>query len=309
MKKVSGLRSIFILMLLISLLTAGFTPLRTVATPEPKAPSGIITDATPTYKWSPVSGATSYQYRVERGSVIVIDKTVTAAACGAVNCSHTPTTVLDNAAHKWSVRAKAGTTWSDWSAYKYFTVTPPPTSFNSQFNGKSIGWAKLGAITWAVSPSCLFTAGTEDDYANVYHSTSIGYKNFEYEIRTKCTTTGFCENFIAFRMGKKINSVNNFWYPGYIYGYDSLGYRTFKMIKSDGSFGTSIKAFDSDILIGDWNTIKVIADGNFLSFYINGELNTTVRDSTHKIGAVGVMMHETGESLFKVDWAILTLLP
>jgi len=99
-----------------------------VTIPTPTAPSGTISDRTPTFKWTKISGATQYRFDVYAGSTLVYSKTVTStSACPSSTCSNTPTTSLAYAAHKWRVRAYVSGAWKTFSAYKTFTVTNIPT--------------------------------------------------------------------------------------------------------------------------------------------------------------------------------------
>ena len=97
------------------------------AIPSPRAPSGAISDRTPTYKWTKTSSATHYQIQVFQGATLVFTGTFGSAACNASGCSTTPAGALAYATHKWRVRAKIGGVWKGWSAFKSFTVSPIPT--------------------------------------------------------------------------------------------------------------------------------------------------------------------------------------
>ncbi len=97
----------------------------TVPVPTPQSPTGTITDKTPTYKWTKVTGATQYRFQLMKGTTVVYTKTVASSACGTTTCTNTPTTALGLFAYKWKVQAAVGTVWSSYSAFKTFTVTAP----------------------------------------------------------------------------------------------------------------------------------------------------------------------------------------
>ncbi len=89
--------------------------------PVPVAPSGKITDTTPTYSWKKVPGATKYVYELYKGTKLVYTKTVLSSACGTTaNCVTTPTTVLSAGSYKWRVQAFIGGALKPFSAYKIF---------------------------------------------------------------------------------------------------------------------------------------------------------------------------------------------
>lgn len=90
------------------------------------SPSGTISDTTPTFNWKIVTNATQYRYQVYQGTTLKYTKTVPSSACGTTNCTNTPTTVLNYAAHKWHAQAYVGGVWKDYSAYKNFTVSTTP---------------------------------------------------------------------------------------------------------------------------------------------------------------------------------------
>ncbi len=76
--------------------------------PTPLSPVGEIKDRTPRYTWARVAGATAYQVQLKKGIAIIYTQFVGSAACGAINCSTNPTTLLDYATYRWKVRAKVG---------------------------------------------------------------------------------------------------------------------------------------------------------------------------------------------------------
>jgi len=93
-------------------------------TPVIRAPIGVITDTTPTYTWTKISGANYYRYQLLNGKTPVYTQTVTAASvCGTTLCSSTPTTTLGYATYTWQVQALVGGAWKPYSAYQTFTVS------------------------------------------------------------------------------------------------------------------------------------------------------------------------------------------
>jgi len=105
----------------------------TSTVPTPKSPIGSITDKTPTYVWTRVTGATKYRFQIVKGSTTVYTKTVLASACGSKTCTSTPATALTASSYKWKVQAKVGDVWSPYSGFKAFTVTEPPTGPKAGF--------------------------------------------------------------------------------------------------------------------------------------------------------------------------------
>ncbi|MHB8807236.1 MAG: hypothetical protein ACYC59_06610, partial [Anaerolineaceae bacterium] len=86
------------------------------------SPSGTITDTTPTYTWSKISGATKYQYQLYKDGSLVYAKTVTSDVCGSTNCTSTPTTVLTAGDYYWRVGAYVSGAWKAFSSNMNFTL-------------------------------------------------------------------------------------------------------------------------------------------------------------------------------------------
>ncbi|MFN2225855.1 MAG: hypothetical protein ACK2UY_06100, partial [Anaerolineae bacterium] len=60
-----------------------------------------------------------------------------------------------------------------------------------------------------------------------------------------------------------------------------------------------------------WNTLRVVADGAYLEFYINGVQVWSGSDGSLSLGQVGLSMYRSATSTgdeFRVDWATLSLL-
>lgn len=108
----------------------------TVVTPPGKptliAPTGNVSDTTPTYTWNAVSGAAEYELWVQARSTVVINSSHTAATAGCSGgtgtCSVTPTTALSPGSHTWWVRARNAAGSGTWSTGMVFTIVAPPAA-------------------------------------------------------------------------------------------------------------------------------------------------------------------------------------
>jgi ABC-type transport system substrate-binding protein len=96
-----------------------------VVVPTPIAPTGTITDDTPTYKWTVIANATKYGFQVYKGTTLIYTKTKLASACGTTYCTLTPTEVLTLGDYKWRVRAYVSGVWKSYSSYLNFSVVSP----------------------------------------------------------------------------------------------------------------------------------------------------------------------------------------
>lgn len=100
-----------------------------ISIPSPSAPTGTISDTTPTFTWSRIVNATQYSYTLYKGSTTVYTKTVPTASCGTstTTCSNTPSTILADATYTWKVRAYVGGTWQIYSPIITFKLISIPT--------------------------------------------------------------------------------------------------------------------------------------------------------------------------------------
>ncbi|MFH2038215.1 MAG: DUF1080 domain-containing protein [Chloroflexota bacterium] len=281
-----------------------------VVTPTPKKPTGSITDTTPTFQWTRITATTSYQFQVRKGTTIVYAKTVSAGVCGSTTCSNTPTTKLAYAAYKWRVRAKVGGVWKPWSAYKAFTVNKPVTGFNSQFNGNATGWVQHPDEYWTNSVTTYDTNGSKNKYVSTSYNQN--YTNFTYEARIKVYDSSNTTSFsgLIVRGTPTFNTTNNGWENGYYFE-----------ITNQGDYGIFVKQNDiwlpsptggwcqtPKLVKYGWNTLKVVANGSNLKFYINGSLVFDGLDSTFSSGRVGIFFYKfTYTQYFSADWATLSL--
>jgi hypothetical protein len=191
-------------------------------------------------------------------------------------------------------------------------VNPASSSgggFNSQFNGSAAGWAGVKGA-WTNYASMYYrSAGLANKVASAKHANN--YKNFAYVVRMKrsgaCVS---CANHIVIR-GKPASLALDFnWQPSYVFQYNNKGQFSVWKISSAGG-KTALKAWTSSahIVKNGWNTLKVIANGASLKFYINNKLVWSGSDLTLTTGQVGFGFRRDGRAgSLDVDWARLSML-
>ncbi|MFH2038504.1 MAG: family 16 glycoside hydrolase, partial [Chloroflexota bacterium] len=277
--------------------------------PTPVTPSGTITDRTPTYKWTKISGATYYQYQLYRGTTLVYTKTVSSSVCGATTCSNTPTNILAYAAYKWRVKAKVGGIWKPYSAYKTFTVSNPNAGFNSDFNGTKTGWSNVTG-TWNIfGGKYLHSSGLLGTGASAVHINN--YANFTYTVRMKRSGTGTGEaNRIIIRGDPSALVGTNWWKPSYYFQYTNDGsYSVYAVTTSGTQIALKSWTTSSAIVKSGWNTLKVVAVGSSLKYYINNTLVWDGSDSSLTTGQVGFGFYRGPDpGVLDVDWATLAVM-
>ncbi|MDO9302981.1 MAG: hypothetical protein Q7T89_16455, partial [Anaerolineales bacterium] len=103
--------------------------------------------------------------------------------------------------------------------------------------------------------------------------------------------------------------ANSTFTSGYMFVY-SEDYSDFSIWKYVNGSTTALQywTYSPSIEYG-WNTLKVVADGSYLDFYINGNLVWSGSDTTFTRGLVGLRMYR-GASIerMSVDWATLDLI-
>jgi len=181
--------------------------------------------------------------------------------------------------------------------------------FNSSFNSSSSGWAAVNG-TWRLYKSAYYRSTGE---ANLFASAkrNAWYGDLTYEVRMKrsgaCAT---CPNHISVRgVASPLDDIKR-WNREYKFAYANSG--VFSVLKVDGSTETALKSWaaSSAIVQNGWNTLKVVAVGQLLNFYINDTLVWSGIDPDVKTGQVGFGFYrdaDAGELI--VNWAKLYTTP
>lgn len=188
-----------------------------------------------------------------------------------------------------------------------FTVAGGGGGFDSQFNGSADGWlARLG--TWTVSSAYLETAGAANQLASAYYNNGT-FGNYTYEAKVWRNGCDSCATNLIVRGNPATLTADGFWSDSYVFQITRT--QQYSIWKASGGSFTPLQSWtaSSAIVAGSaWNTLKVVADGSTMSFYINGTLVRTVTDSTFTTGYVGIGMFNdssTGNYLW-ADYARLT---
>jgi hypothetical protein len=202
------------------------------------------------------------------------------------------------------------TTFADYEHSAYLPMVLRGTTvvecpMDSQFNDSADNWW-IHSGDWHYDSNYLFT----DGLANSSSSVSYGadFDNLDYQasmFRYGCDT---CANRIIFR-GTPYPLSDNNWYSSYMFQYARDGYYSvFKRVAGGDHIALQGWTYSSAINQGDaWNTLRVVAYGSSLSYYINGILVWSGADTDLSSGRVGVGMYQTSESdnELRVDWAKL----
>lgn len=174
----------------------------------------------------------------------------------------------------------------------------------SLFNGENLdGWINHGEEKWYVENGELICeSGPKAEYG--YLGTEKYYKNFELTLEFKQESDGNSGVFIRSTFeGTKVSG----WQvevapPGKHTGgvYESYGRGW--LIKPEPAKEKALK-------MGEWNTLKIVADGPNITSWLNGEQMITFTDE--KIGqgegSIALQIHDGGG--IKVRWRNIQLKP
>lgn len=261
------------------------------------------------YIWTAVSGATQYQLQVYQDATVILSKAYASSVCISGTCAVRHDIDLPNAAYTWRVRAQVGGVWQAYSPWQSFSVAVAvvvPDGFNSPFTSNAEDWVIHKGLWYLEGSNYFTTVGVAGKASSISHLND--YSTLTYEVRMKRTGCTGCANVIIIRGNPVLDTVG-WWNTEYTLNYTNTG--LFSVWRDNYGTYTPLKNWTSTTAIvkGGWNTLKVIADGPSLYFYINNILVWTGSDSAYASGRVGIGMYRgttsTGDKLY-VDWAQLS---
>lgn len=177
-------------------------------------------------------------------------------------------------------------------------------NFNNSFNGSSSGWSAVKGAWSIYSSSYYRSTGLANTGASAKQSSKFG--DVTYEVRMKRTgTCTSCANRIIIRGNPASLFSTNWWKPSYYFQYDNNGnFSVYEATSSSTTVALKPWTASASIVKNGWNTLKVIAVGNSLKFYINGTLVWSGNDTTLKVGQVGFgFFRDAATGTLYVDWA------
>ena len=187
---------------------------------------------------------------------------------------------------------------------------------NSNFNNAAgtTGWSAVYS-SWSNSGGAYYQSlGTNGYMASAKNSGKYG--DLTYTVRMKRLGSDSTRSNFLFVRGNPsaLNGVKE-WYSSYLFGYTNGGYFGVYRVSATG-VETQLQGwtYSSAIVVGGFNTLKVIAVGSSLKYYINNVLVYSGTDSTFRTGNVGFGLSRapasasTGNQLL-VDSAVLTTTP
>ncbi len=252
--------------------------------------------------WDASSGATSY--RVYRADSEISAKSLLG---NPTTNSFADTTATPGQTYYYWVRACNAAGCSVLSVSDTGWRKQAATGFTSSFNGSSAGWSKVKG-SWLLYQDLYYrSTGLANLVASAKHNND--YTDMIYQVRMKRTgTCTSCVNRIIIRGTPTSLTVSKSWKPSYSFQYTNSGYFSVFEITSDGS-SVALKDWTTTAAIvkKGWNTLKVVAVGSSLKFYINNKLVWNGSDDTLMTGQVGFGFYrDTYAGILYVDWAKLS---
>jgi len=188
----------------------------------------------------------------------------------------------------------------------WVATVPVVVGFDSQFNGSAPGWVSHTGV-WVIGAQYLSAAGIAS--SRISASNTGIFSNFDYEaslLRGGCTT---CATSLWIRGTPDPLSSNGTWNNGYLFQYTTGGdYSVWKVV-AGVTINLAPWATTSAIIQGAaaWNTLRVVANGTSLRFYINGTLVWSGADGSFASGRAGVTFYSdtSGGNAISVDYAVL----
>jgi len=184
----------------------------------------------------------------------------------------------------------------------------PTPGFNSQFNGSAEGW-EVHTGAWTVDSNYYSTPGLRDLSSSASY---VGeFSNMDYRVRMRRYGCNTCANRILIRGVPDPLDETNRWYSYYAFQYSGdRYYSVWKRVGGGSPAALQGWTYSPAINSGEaWNTLRVVANGSSISFYINGTLVWSGTDTSLSSGRVGIGMYDDASTgnLLQVDWATLTI--
>jgi hypothetical protein len=186
-----------------------------------------------------------------------------------------------------------------------YTVASGATGFNEQFDtGTAVMWLRDSGA-WSVLGGTYRTLGVSGKRSTSTYNAQYADVDYAAHVRRYGSNTN--ANALHIRASGAMGS------DGHLANYYAFQINTrgsFSVWKNVGGTSTPLYGWTSSSAISQgsaWNTLRVVAKGSSLRFYINGLLIWQGTDTSLTNGRVGVSMYRDGSSGndFQVDWATL----
>ena len=190
-----------------------------------------------------------------------------------------------------------------------YSVASGGSGFNEQFNsGAAANWTRDSGA-WSVLSGVYDTAGVSGMRATTSYNAQ--YTDVDLSARVLRYADDDSANALHIRASGAVGS-DGIIANGYLFQIVRSGY--FSVWKRVGGVSSAIYSWTQSSAISqgsNWNTLRVVAKGSAMRFYINDTLVWQGSDASLSSGKVGVSMYDSGVTGddFQVDWATLNANP
>ena len=182
----------------------------------------------------------------------------------------------------------------------------PPTSFNYPFTDSSSGWQVVSGA-WRVNDGYYASEGIPNSSASVSNWQS--FADLDYEVRMQRYGCPGCPNSLFIRGDPELQGSGHHWNNGYLFQYTNDGYISVWKFVNGVPSAVLPWVTTASVAHDEANTIRVIASGTNLSYYLNGELVWSGSDASLSTGYVGFGFDRddySSDNWLEVDYATLT---
>lgn len=289
------------------------------------ANNAVMTSTSQTFTWRTNSTANVQKYALYVGSTVGASNIHNSGILSNATLSRAVTGLPSNGSNLYvrfwyyigglhptlqaNTKLQANVAAGTWYYHDYTYKSVTQAGFNEQFNGSIANWLARSGVWTNNSSAWLYTTGRASSWNFVTYSPTT-YSNLDYSVPLWRTGSTSHANNIAIRSTGLVNS-SGACANCYIFQYTKGG--SYSIWKRVNGTATALQnwATSSAIAQGSaWNTLRVVAVGSSLKFYINGTLLWSGTDTTHTAGYVGMSMYSpttgTTDTLY-ADWATLTI--
>jgi len=271
-------------------------------TPTALTPAGSSYERFPVFEWTSMPEASRYRLQIYQNGALKYTTTATTDVCDKYTCVLSPgLRVGIDKALTWRVQARFGSYWGPYSPPQSFNVLS--TGFESTFTTDAAGWTPVKG-SWFVNNKGFYkTADGRSNLASTMYKFNYPTLTYEARVRRKLGDA-VLPNRLHFRTQPAPLDATGQWGNGYFFQYTNAGYFSVWRM-SDGIPSPLVGWTESSaILPYDWNTLKVVASGGNMEFFINDTLVASGYDETHTDGRVGISLFRASgiKDPLLVDW-------
>ncbi len=257
-------------------------------------PNSTLNTNKPTFKWSYTGGCQWFYVWVTGARADSKWLNKDPQSCVNNACSWTPDWTYPNGKFSWYVY---GSPVNKWFGPMNFEITANPP-INNGFVSPPWGNWKYTKGSWFPTGSpgseWYYSQGVQGHFSSAYYD-AAEYSNLDYQMtlwRYGCAT---CSHGINVRGIP--GSPDGGWLNAYQFQINRRGYFSVWRGVNDQWVALQNWTYTPALRQGDnWNTLRVLAQGSNLYYYINGTLVWSGYDTTLTSGKVGAFIARTGSS-------------